>query len=83
SGSIMNKPHSWYAGIDYGEVGGKTAHYPNPLPGTSLLGAVIGLRGQITPLRLNYDAFVGAPLKKPDHFETDDYTTGFSVNWTY
>ncbi|MFI7817619.1 hypothetical protein ACFMJJ_22895, partial [Acinetobacter baumannii] len=27
--------------------------------------------------------FVGAPLKKPDHFETDDYTTGFSVNWTY
>lgn len=23
SGSIMNKPHSWYAGIDYGEVGGK------------------------------------------------------------
>ena len=28
-----------------------------------LLGAVIGLRGQITPLRLNYDAFVGAPLK--------------------
>ncbi|MFW1798377.1 ShlB/FhaC/HecB family hemolysin secretion/activation protein, partial [Acinetobacter guillouiae] len=51
SGSIMNKPHSWYAGIDYGEVGGKTAHYPNPLPGTSLLGAVIGLRGQIAPLR--------------------------------
>ncbi len=83
SGSIMNKPHSWYAGIDYGEVGGKTAYYPNPLPGTSLLGAVIGLRGQIAPLRLNYDAFVGAPLKKPDHFETDDYTTGFSVNWTY
>lgn len=83
SGSIMNRPHSWYAGIDYGEVGGKTAHYPNPLPGTSLLGAVIGLRGQIAPLRLNYDAFVGAPLKKPDHFETDDYTTGFSVNWTY
>ena len=42
---------------------GKTAHYPNPLPGTSLLGAVIGLRGQIAPLHLNYDAFVGAPLK--------------------
>ena len=35
---------------------GKTAHYPNPLPGTSLLGAVIGLRGQIAPLHLNYDA---------------------------
>lgn len=83
SGSILNKPHYWYAGIDYGEVGGRTARAPNPLPGTSLLGSVLGLRGQIAPARLSYDAFVGAPLQKPEHFKTDDYTTGFSLNWSY
>lgn len=83
SGSIFAKPHYWYAGIDYGEVGGRTAYQPNPLPGTSLLGSVVGLRGQIAPLRMSYDVFVGAPLKKPDNFRTDHYTTGFSLNWGY
>ncbi|WP_243897990.1 ShlB/FhaC/HecB family hemolysin secretion/activation protein [Acinetobacter soli] len=83
SGSILSQPHYWYAGIDYGEVGGRTAYQPNPLPGTSLLGSVVGLRGQIAPLRMSYDVFVGAPLKKPDNFRTDHYTTGFSVNWSY
>ncbi|MDU4395170.1 MAG: ShlB/FhaC/HecB family hemolysin secretion/activation protein [Acinetobacter ursingii] len=83
SGSMFQLPMQWYAGIDYGEVGGRTAREPNPLPGTSLLGSVIGLRGQITPLRVSYDAFIGAPLQKPKYFNTDDYTTGFSLNWSY
>ena len=81
SGSILQRPHYWYSGIDYGEVGGRTAHYPNPLVGTSLLGAVVGLRGQVKSV--NYDVFVGAPLQKPEHFRTDSYTTGFSLNWSY
>ncbi|WP_335952984.1 ShlB/FhaC/HecB family hemolysin secretion/activation protein [Acinetobacter higginsii] len=82
SGSVAKLPMQWYSGIDYGEVGGTTAHYPNPLVGTSLLGAVVGLRGQVFK-SVSYDAFFGAPLKKPEYFKTDDFTTGFSVNWMY
>lgn len=82
SGSILNQPHMWYAGIDYAEVGGRTAKYPNPIIGTSLLGAVVGVRGQVLK-SFSYDAFVGTPLKKPDGFKTDDLATGFSVNWMY
>ena len=82
SGSVPKLPMQWYSGVDYGEVGGKTAHQPNPLVGTSLLGAVIGVRGQAFK-SISYDAFVGTPLKKPEYFKTDDVTTGFSVNWMY
>ena len=83
SGNLFKLPMQWYGGIDYGEVSGQTAYRPNPLPGTSLVGSVLGIRGQIAPLRVSYDAFVGAPLNKPRYFRTDDYTSGFSVNWSY
>lgn len=82
SGSISTQPMQWYAGVDYGEVGGKTAHEPNPLLGTSLMGAVTGLRGQVLK-SISYDVFVATPLKKPDHYKTDHVTTGFSLNWMY
>lgn len=82
SGSIFRLPMQWYTGIDYGEVGGKTAYEPNPLLGTSLMGAAFGLRGQILK-SVSYDVFVGTPLKKPDHYRTDNVTTGFSLNWMY
>ncbi|MGE8654480.1 MAG: ShlB/FhaC/HecB family hemolysin secretion/activation protein [Acinetobacter gandensis] len=82
SGSIAKLPMQWYAGVDYGEVGGKTAHEPNPLLGTSLMGGVAGLRGQVLK-SVSYDVFVGTPLKKPDHYKTDNVTTGFSLNWMY
>jgi hemolysin activation/secretion protein len=82
SGSMFKLPMQWYAGVDYGEVGGQTTRKPNPLVGTSLMGAVLGLRGQMLK-SVSYDVFAGAPLKKPDGFNTDDYTTGFSLNWMY
>ncbi|AUX86619.1 hypothetical protein C3F34_11605 [Acinetobacter sp. ACNIH2] len=82
SGSIAKLPMQWYSGIDYGEVGGKTAYEPNPLLGTSLMGAVAGLRGQVLK-SVSYDVFVGTPLKKPDHYKTDNLTSGFSLNWMY
>lgn len=82
SGSIPKLPMQWYSGIDYGEVGGTTAHEPNPLLGTSLMGAVAGLRGQVLK-SISYDVFVGTPLKKPNHYKTDNVTTGFSLNWMY
>ena len=82
SGSMFKLPMQWYTGIDYGEVGGKTAHEPNPLLGTSLMGAVAGLRGQVLK-SVSYDVFLGTPLKKPEHYRTDNVTTGFSLNWMY
>jgi len=82
SGSIMSKPHQWYAGIDYAEVGGRSTREPNPLVGTQLMGGVVGLRGQLIK-GVSYDVFVGAPIDKPKHFITDDVTTGFSLNWSY
>jgi hemolysin activation/secretion protein len=82
SGSIPKLPMQWYAGVDYGEVGGQTAHKPNPLLGTSLMGAVVGLRGQAFK-SVSYDLFMGTPLKKPDRYKTDNVTTGFSLNWMY
>ncbi|MCV2442581.1 ShlB/FhaC/HecB family hemolysin secretion/activation protein, partial [Acinetobacter bereziniae] len=82
SGSMFRLPMQWYTGIDFGEVGGKTAHEPNPLLGTSLMGAAFGLRGQILK-SVSYDVFVGTPLKKPAHYRTDNVTTGFSLNWMY
>lgn len=82
SGSILSKPHQWYAGIDYGEVGGRSTREPYPLVGTHLLGAVVGLRGQLIK-GVSYDVFVGAPLDKPQYFVADDVTTGFSLNWMY
>lgn len=82
SGSIMSKPHQWYAGIDYAEVGGPSTREPNPLVGTQLMGGVIGLRGQLIK-GVSYDVFVGAPIDKPKYFVTDDVTTGFSLNWSY
>lgn len=82
SGSIMSKPHQWYAGIDYAEVGGRSTREPNPLVGTQLMGGVVGLRGQLIK-GVSYDVFVGAPIDKPKYFVTDDVTTGFSLNWSY
>ena len=82
SGSIPKLPMQWYAGVDYGEVGGQTAHEPNPLLGTSLMGAVVGLRGQAFK-SVSYDLFMGTPLKKPDRYKTDNVTTGFNLNWMY
>ena len=67
-----------YWGLDYGEVGGQSAKY---LIGTRLAGTVIGARGGFKGLQ--YDVFVGAPLKKPDGFETASTTAGFNLNWTF
>ncbi|MGH1475082.1 ShlB/FhaC/HecB family hemolysin secretion/activation protein [Yersinia proxima] len=70
--------HELYVGVDYGEVGGRSAAY---LLGQHLAGAAIGARGNI--LNTRYDLFVGKPLSKPDGFKTDSVTLGFNLNWQY
>lgn len=61
-----------YAGLDYGKVSGPSAEY---LSGRSLSGATLGLRGEIA--NIQYDVFVGWPLKKPKELETSSPTYGF------
>ena len=66
-----------YAGIDHGEVGGRSAKL---LIGKRLTGAVVGLRGSVKGV--SYDVFVGQPLSKPDGFETASTTAGFNVSFS-
>ena len=67
--------HELYLGLDHGEVGGPSSDL---LAGKRLTGAAIGLRGQLG--KLQYDVFVGTPVRKPNNFKTSGGTAGFSLN---
>lgn len=67
-----------YAGLDYGQVSGPSTRW---LVGRQLAGAVVGLRGAWRGL--NYDFFVGAPISKPEGFQTARLTAGFSLNLSF
>ncbi|WP_409567875.1 ShlB/FhaC/HecB family hemolysin secretion/activation protein [Rugamonas sp. DEMB1] len=67
-----------YVGLDHGEVGGPSSAN---LVGKRLTGAALGLRGQWRALQ--YDGFVGAPVRKPAPFRTASRTAGFSINLNY
>jgi hemolysin activation/secretion protein len=67
-----------YAGVDYGRVGGPSAPL---LIGTSLSGAVLGLRGGYK--NLQYDLYLGRPLHKPEGFQTASATAGFSLSLVF
>ena len=67
-----------YVGFDRGSVRGDAA---SVLAGRQLSGAVLGIRGQVK--RLQYEVFVGAPVRKPDLFHTARVTSGFSTYLTF
>ncbi|WP_041946711.1 ShlB/FhaC/HecB family hemolysin secretion/activation protein [Variovorax paradoxus] len=67
-----------YVGADYGHVGGRSTA---DLPGRSLAGAVIGVRGQWS--KLSYDFFMGAPIRKPEGYRTAKTTFGFNLNASF
>lgn len=67
-----------YLGLDYGEVSGATAE---KLLGTRLAGGVIGWRGIYK--RLNFDAFVGKSINKPQGMNAPSTVTGFNLNWSF
>jgi hemolysin activation/secretion protein len=67
-----------YAGIDYGQVGGKSVEW---LPGDHLAGGVIGVRGAWKGL--NYDVFLGAPISKPEGYRTAGMTAGFNFSFSF
>ena len=67
-----------YTGLDFGRVGGPSSVN---LVGKSLAGAVVGLRGDV--IGLQYDIFVGSPVRKPEGFKTAGRTAGFSLNYSF
>lgn len=67
--------HEIYSGIDHGEVSGPSS---SNLVGRRLTGAVVGVRGAVA--RVQYDLFIGTPIRKPDRFKTANRTWGFSLS---
>lgn len=67
-----------YIGLDHGEVAGPSSEF---LAGKRLTGAVIGLRGSFK--KLQYDFFIGTPVKKPEFFRTANSTVGVSLSASF
>ncbi|WP_236585343.1 ShlB/FhaC/HecB family hemolysin secretion/activation protein [Dyella sp. EPa41] len=67
-----------YLGVDVGHVSGPPTQWEL---GQTLAGAVLGLRGGWRDFA--WDVFVGAPIRKPRGFQTDNPATGFSLSWSY
>jgi hemolysin activation/secretion protein len=67
-----------YIGLDHGEVGGPSSEF---LVGKRLTGAVIGVRGSFK--KLQYDIFIGTPVKKPEFFRTASSTLGVSLSASF
>lgn len=85
---IWNTNQRPYFAIDYGQVGGKTFDYIkneaiNDKQNNILVGAALGVKGQISRIHLNYDAFISTPLKTPKTMNADHVVTGFNVNWSF
>jgi hemolysin activation/secretion protein len=71
-----------YTGLDVGRVGGPAT---SQLPSSTLVGAVVGVRGSIAMpyVPAHYDLAAGWPLKKPDILKTDEPTVMLSVQFTF
>ncbi len=63
-----------YVAVDAGRVSGPSSVN---LAGKTLVGGVLGLRGQWG--RVQHEIFVGRPLSKPEQFKTSNTTAGFSL----
>lgn len=76
-----NPNHQAYIGADIGHVSGESAQY---LLGQTLVGGVMGLRGQFkTAGALSYDVFVSKAFNKPDFFQTKRVVTGFNLSYSF
>lgn len=80
--SISYLPNqSIYLALDAGHVSGPSTQW---LLGQTLVGAAIGLKGQFKAGgNLQYDVFVGTPVKKPNGFNTRHTTYGFNLNYSF
>lgn len=82
--AIKDMPYAMpYLGLDFGQVSGPSAEN---LPGKRLIGAVLGLRGQLTGFLgggLQFEIFYGCPVSKPADLKASPNTWGFTLNQSY
>lgn len=76
--NVMNKGHEIYLGLDRGIVRSSNEELQ---VGNRLTGGVLGLRGKLRGL--NYEYFVGTPIRKPQSFRTSHVTTGFNISYRF
>lgn len=72
------RQHSLYLGLDYGQVGGVSRR---SLPGRSLVGAVVGVKGQYRDM--TYDLSSGQPVSQPDAFPSRHWVNQFRVGLVF
>lgn len=73
--------HQIYAAADAGRVSGPSQRH---LPGQTLIGAAIGLKGQLKAGgTLSYNLMAGKPLKKPARLQTASHVYGFNLNYAF
>lgn len=77
SWTIPNVGAEAYLGVDYGRVSGISTEN---LVGTTLMGAVLGIRGSYEGL--SYDIFAGRPVRKPGELEVGK-VFGFNLNYGF
>lgn len=68
-----------YIQLDMGAVYGPSTDI---LTGRCIMGAALGLRGQFNS-GFFYDAFISAPIYKPDGYKTERLTAGFTAGWRF
>lgn len=76
---IKQSNHSLYLALDAGSIAMSNKEQDNLLLGHTLIGGAIGIKGQIKPLRLNYDFFAGHPIRQPKYFGDKDWVGGMSL----
>lgn len=71
-----------YLGLDFGVVSGPSTA---DLPGKRLMGAVVGLLGQLNRYLdgLQYEIFYGRPVSKPAELKVANGVWGFTLNQSY
>ena len=68
-----------YLGVDFGAVYGKSTE---ALVGRTIAGAALGIRGHYKS-GLIVDAFVSAPIYKPEGYHTKRFYSGFTVGYRF
>lgn len=68
-----------YLGVDFGAVYGKSTE---ALVGRTIAGAALGIRGHYKS-GLIVDAFVSAPIYKPEGYHTKKFYSGFTVGYRF
>ncbi|MDO4434568.1 MAG: ShlB/FhaC/HecB family hemolysin secretion/activation protein [Alysiella sp.] len=73
--------HQLYLGADVGHVSGQSARL---LLGQTLVGATVGVRGQMkVGGNLHYDFFASRAVRKPEYFQTKRWVMGLWVSYGF